>query len=64
MPHDKNGNELQVGDLVTLTLEVRAVHMTEDACNIDALAVSPSRGIYAPLVSCNSSLFLKVSKTD
>ena len=33
MPHDKNGQLVQVGDFVSVTFEVKEIHMPEDYCN-------------------------------
>ena len=35
MPHDKRGTELQVGDTVMVPCVIKAIHMTEDYCNVD-----------------------------
>jgi hypothetical protein len=35
MPHDKRGEELKVGDTVMVPCRVRAIHLTEDYCNVD-----------------------------
>lgn len=35
MPHDKKGAELHVGDIVLVPCRVKAVHLTEDYCNVD-----------------------------
>lgn len=45
MPHDKRGTELQVGDTVMVPCVVKAIHLTEDYCNIDlqtTLTMPPS----------------------
>lgn len=41
MPHDKNGELLQVGDRVTLELEIQEIAMTEDYCNMKVKTVEP-----------------------
>lgn len=33
MPHDRNGELLQVGDFVDVRFEVKEIHMAEDYCN-------------------------------
>lgn len=33
MPHDKNGELIQVGDFVDVRFEVKEIHMAEDYCN-------------------------------
>lgn len=35
MPHDKRGDELKVGDTVMVPCKVKAIHLTEDYCNVD-----------------------------
>jgi hypothetical protein len=35
MPHDKRGTELVVGDTVMVPCRVKAIHLTEDYCNVD-----------------------------
>lgn len=35
MPHDKHGHEISVGDTVLVPCKVKAVHLTEDYCNVD-----------------------------
>jgi hypothetical protein len=34
MPHDLNGDELHIGDLVTVRCRVRQIHPTVDFCNL------------------------------
>jgi hypothetical protein len=34
MPHDKNGNLLEVGDLVGIKAVVTAIHAGEEYCNL------------------------------
>lgn len=35
MPHDHHGAELKVGDVVMVPCVVKAIHLTEDYCNVD-----------------------------
>lgn len=35
MPHDKHGTALMVGDTVMVPCRVKAIHLTEDYCNVD-----------------------------
>ena len=35
MPHDKRGTELKVGDTVMVPCRIKAIHLTEDFCNVD-----------------------------
>ncbi len=45
MPHDKRGEELHVGDTVMVPCLVKAIHLTEDFCNVDLetkIAMFPS----------------------
>lgn len=39
MPHDKSGVEVKVGDIVMIPCRVKAVHMTEDYCNVDLVTL-------------------------
>lgn len=34
MPHDIDGNELKVGDRVTIETVIKAISMTEEYCNV------------------------------
>jgi len=35
MPHDQYGQELRVGERVTVACRVTAIHLTEQYCNVD-----------------------------
>jgi len=35
MPHDQYGHELRVGERVTVACRVKAIHLTEEYCNLD-----------------------------
>jgi hypothetical protein len=35
MPHDKRGEDLKVGDTVMVPCVIKAIHLTEDYCNVD-----------------------------
>lgn len=35
MPHDIRGEELKVGDRVLVPCIIKAIHLTEEYCNID-----------------------------
>lgn len=35
MPHDRRGEELKVGDTVMVPCVIKAIHLTEDYCNVD-----------------------------
>lgn len=41
MPHDKNGHQLGVGDLVLVPCYVVQVHSTQDHCNLSLETVEP-----------------------
>lgn len=63
MPHDSRGVELQVGDRVTMELEVTGITPGEEACNGSFVAVPPTEaaaGEYRPSLSCNTRLVTKV----
>lgn len=52
MPHDKRGTELQVGDTVMVPCLIKAIHLTEDYCNVDLetkLTMPPDYGARTPL---------------
>ena len=54
MPHDINGSELNVGDIVTVRCKVTAVHQQENACNVDLTALDGPHGEYKPSFVANS----------
>lgn len=41
MPHDKRGTELHVGDTVMVPCRVKAIHLTEEFCNVDLETIEP-----------------------
>jgi hypothetical protein len=41
MPHDKNGKQLEAGDLVTVEAKVTSVQPGEDYCNVTVETVEP-----------------------
>lgn len=41
MPHDRNGNELKVGDRVLVECDVDSITMQEDYCNVTLKTRSP-----------------------
>ena len=59
MPHDKNGTELHVGDLVSVTAKVTSVSPSEDQCNVSMEVQGPDEQ-YRPSMTCNSKLVAKV----
>jgi hypothetical protein len=66
MPHDTRGNELKVGDRVTMTFEVTGICPGTTACNVMLQAKDPNEeptGEYAPVVSCNARLTERVEET-
>jgi hypothetical protein len=56
MPHDRNGVLLSPGDRVTVEFTVRAVHMTEEFCNVDLVSVEtmPPTGLPTILSAINT----------
>lgn len=56
MPHDRDGQELRVGDTVTMRMRVVHVTQSETARNVtlDPVDVAPSE--YAPRITCNARL--------
>jgi hypothetical protein len=48
MPHDHRGEELKVGDVVMVPCVVKAIHLTEDYCNVDLVTrefMHPTRDV-------------------
>jgi hypothetical protein len=41
MPHDRNGEELEVGDAVNIPAIVTAIHEGENYCNVSLTSVEP-----------------------
>ncbi len=41
MPHDRDGQVLVVGDVVHVPARVKALHLTEDYCNVDLETLEP-----------------------
>lgn len=62
MPHDKNGELVAVGDLVTIEFVVTAVHMSEDFCNVNLESVEgmPPSGTKTSLGAVNTRQTVKV----
>jgi hypothetical protein len=55
MPHDMNGCNLVIGDVVTLQARVLGLYNSEnDECNINLQILGNSS--YKPLLTCNSKL--------
>lgn len=45
MPHDIDNKELKVGDIVNIPCKVKAIHQTEEYCNLEletSLGMFPS----------------------
>ena len=64
MPHDKRGTELQVGDTVMVPCVVKAIHLTEDYCNVDLvtkLEMPPLRSVQS--FTLNSRQTIKPTAT-
>lgn len=59
MPHDATGEELKVGDTVTMIFKVKAIHQQENDCNVDLVAEGEET--YLPSLTCNSRLTCKVA---
>lgn len=52
MPHDMNGKELRVGDVVTIHAVIREIHTTEQFCNLSletSLAADQIGGHKSPI---------------
>lgn len=65
MPHDCTGEQIEKGDVVTLTFTVMDVQPTETACNVSLLAVPPAgfSEAYLPNLACNAGLVTKIDPT-
>jgi len=64
MPHDKRGTELKVGDTVMVPCIVKAIHLTEDYCNVDLqtkLTMPPAGTV--TLLTLNSRQTIKPTAT-
>jgi len=64
MPHDKRGEELHVGDVVMVPCRVKAIHLTEDFCNVDletSLTMPPRNS--ATALTLNSRQTIKPTAT-
>jgi hypothetical protein len=60
MPHDKNGNQLSVGDEVTLRCRITQITPSETECNVTAEAIERPEGEgYVPSIACNSKFYVK-----
>lgn len=56
MPHDKNGEEIKAGDLVTLKCRVTLVNTNSDYCNAQLETVERmSPGHHTTSISVNTS---------
>ncbi len=55
MPHDRNNQPLQIGDLVNVPCRVAAVARGEDYCNLVLLTLEPCRpGTHQTVLDVNS----------
>lgn len=41
MPHDKNGNLIEVGNIVQIVAKVVSVQAKDDYCNVDVVTIDP-----------------------
>lgn len=67
MPHDAKGRELKAGDTILVPFKVKAVHQTEDACNLDleTCATMPPEHKWQPgLSAINSRMTLRANRGD
>ncbi len=61
MPHDINGDLVEIGDKITITFEVTNVNQALTACNVTLQAIDLNNtGEYKPQVSCNARLVQKI----
>lgn len=60
MPHDKNGQLLQVGDVVNLLCKVKHINTENEYCNLSLETVEPMYpGDYKTAISVNSKQVIK-----
>jgi len=67
MPHDAKGRELKPGDLVLVPFHVKAVHATEDFCNVDletCATMPPEHRHKTSLSAINTQMVLRANKGD
>jgi len=65
MPHDMNGNEIKVGSTVLVPCSVKAIHLTEQYCNVDLetnIAMHPTSNRTA--LTLNSRQTIRKGSTD
>ncbi len=64
MPHDKNGQELKVGDTVNIEATVTDVQLGEEFCNVNLETVEPMfPGEHKTLIVLNARQTEKVDKS-
>lgn len=64
MPHDKNGNQLSVGDEVILRCRITQITPSETECNVTAEAIERPEGEgYVPSIAGNSKFYVKDTGT-
>jgi hypothetical protein len=56
MPHDRNGNELKAGDVVTFRARVLEVYPQEDGLGVFEILDVGEVGEFGPTVTCNTRL--------
>lgn len=67
MPHDAKGRELKAGDRVLVPFTIKAVHQTEDSCNLtlETCATMPPEHNWKPELSAiNSKMTLRANAGD
>ena len=62
--HDKNGQVLDAGDLVTLQARVTSTSTGEDYCNLSLLTVESLHPEFARVVRLNANLVELVEKAE
>ncbi len=67
MPHDAKGRELKAGDKVLVPFTVKAVHQTEDDCNLDletCATMPPLHKYRTSLSAINTKMTLRANAGD
>jgi hypothetical protein len=64
--HDAKGRALAVGDTVLMPFTVKAIHATEDYCNVDLVSVAslPGTESYTTLSAVNTQQTLRAHPGD
>jgi hypothetical protein len=64
MPHDRDGNLLEIGDFVYIPCIVKSISLTEDYCNLtlETTIPMPPENKYTNTYTLNTKQIIKVNK--